>query len=342
MSEDMNVELPDEDNQIEEELDTKNAEAQSVASVDKADDSVKKAKPRKGDNTKQEPRTKAGMLNAMYGKLSAMKKTDLHAQYGKMMGEDIELDEEETIEETHYDFSDELTNLVESEATLSDEFKAKTAIIFETAIRSKISEEVDRLENEYQEKLDEELEATQAEMVEKVDNYLNYVVETWMKENEIAIEQGIRTEIAEGFMGKLKELFVESYIEVPESKIDLVDELATEVDELEEKLNNTTETMLEMTVKLEEYQRETVIREHASDLANTEVEKLRSLVKSLDFEDQEDFSQKVKTVKESYFKKEKLSSEVDIVENMASESDEIQEVNSSMDRYIQAVKTFKS
>jgi hypothetical protein len=342
MSEDMNVELPDEDNQIEEELDTKNAEAQSVASVDKADDGVKKAKPRKGDNTKQEPRTKAGMLNAMYGKLSAMKKTDLHAQYGKMMGEDIELDEEETIEETHYDFSDELTNLVESEATLSDEFKAKTAIIFETAIRSKISEEVDRLENEYQEKLDEELEATQAEMVEKVDNYLNYVVETWMKENEIAIEQGIRTEIAEGFMGKLKELFVESYIEVPESKIDLVDELATEVDELEEKLNNTTETMLEMTVKLEEYQRETVIREHASDLANTEVEKLRSLVKSLDFEDQEDFSQKVKTVKESYFKKEKLSSEVDIVENMASESDEIQEVNSSMDRYIQAVKTFKS
>ena len=342
MSEDMNVELPDEDNQIEEELDTKNAEAQSVASVDKADDSVKKAKPRKGDNTKQEPRTKAGMLNAMYGKLSAMKKTDLHAQYGKMMGEDIELDEEETIEETHYDFSDELTNLVESEATLSDEFKAKTAIIFETAIRSKISEEVDRLENEYQEKLDEELEVTQAEMVEKVDNYLNYVVETWMKENEIAIEQGIRTEIAEGFMGKLKELFVESYIEVPESKIDLVDELATEVDELEEKLNNTTETMLEMTVKLEEYQRETVIREHASDLANTEVEKLRSLVKSLDFEDQEDFSRKVKTVKESYFKKEKLSSEVDIVENMASESDEIQEVNSSMDRYIQAVKTFKS
>ena len=342
MSEDMNVELPDEDNQIEEELDTKNAEAQSVASVDKADDSVKKAKPRKGDNTKQEPRTKAGMLNAMYGKLSAMKKTDLHAQYGKMMGEDIELDEEETIEETHYDFSDELTNLVESEATLSDEFKAKTAIIFETAIRSKISEEVDRLENEYQEKLDEELEATQAEMVEKVDNYLNYVVETWMKENEIAIEQGIRTEIAEGFMGKLKELFVESYIEVPESKIDLVDVLATEVDELEEKLNNTTETMLEMTVKLEEYQRETVIREHASDLANTEVEKLRSLVKSLDFEDQEDFSRKVKTVKESYFKKEKLSSEVDIVENMASESDEIQEVNSSMDRYIQAVKTFKS
>mgnify|MGYP003631480036 CR=1 FL=1 len=342
MSNDMNVELPDADNQIEEELDTKNAEALSVASVDKADDGVKKAKARKGDNTKQEPRTKAGMLNAMYGKLSGMKKTDLHAQYGKMMGEDFELDEEDTIEETHYDFSDDLTNLVESEATLSDEFKAKTAIIFETAIRSKIASEVDRLENEYQEKLGEELETTQADLVEKVDNYLNYVVETWMKENEIAIEQGIRTEIAEGFMNKLKDLFVESYIEVPESKVDLVDELANEVDELEEKLNSSTETVLEMTVRLEEYQREAVIREHASDLANTEVEKLRTLVSSLDFEDAEEFAHKVKTVKESYFKKEKLSSEVSLVEDMAAETDEFQEVSSSMDRYLTAVKNFKS
>jgi len=342
MSDDMNVELPDEDNQIEEELDTKNAEAQSVASVDKADDSVKKAKARKGDNTKQEPRTKAGMLNAMYGKLSAMKKADLQASYGKMMGEEFELDEEESIEETHYDFSEDLNNLVESEATLSDEFKAKTAIIFETAIRSKIAEEVDRLEDEYQEKLAEELESTQADLVEKVDNYLNYVVETWMKDNELAIEQGIRTEIAEGFMGKLKELFVESYIEVPESKIDLVDELANEVDELEEKLNASTESVLEMTVQLEEYQRESVIREHAGDLANTEVEKLRSLVSSLDFEDIDEFSHKVKTVKESYFKKEKLSSEVDIVEDMTVEGEETVEVSSSMDRYLTAVKNFKS
>jgi len=336
MSDDMNVELPDEDNQIEEELDTKNAEAQSVASVDKADDSVKKAKARKGDNTKQEPRTKAGMLNAMYGKLSAMKKADLQASYGKMMGEEFELDEEESIEETHYDFSEDLNNLVESEATLSDEFKAKTAIIFETAIKSKIAEEVSRLEDEYQEKLEEETQSIHDDLVEKVDNYLNYVVEQWMEENQLAVEQGLRTEIAEGFMNSLKDLFVESYIEVPESKVDLVDELADQVEDLESKINEQTASVMEMSEKLEAYQREAIISESARDLADTQVEKLRSLVSSLDFESEEVFEQKVKTVKESYFKKEVVSEE-EIVEDWEGEAKEVAS-SGVMEMYLSALK----
>jgi FtsZ-binding cell division protein ZapB len=342
--ENMNVELPDEDIELEEAHDEKNAEAQSVASVDAADDKVKKAPARKGDQTKQDPapKTKAGMLNAMYGKLSAMKKTDLHAMYGKMMGEEIEV-EEEAIEESQYDFSTELHSLVESEATLSDEFKAKAAVIFEAAIRSKITEEVDRLEDEYQSKLEEELTETRDDLVEKVDNYLNYVVEQWMKENELAVEQGIRTEIAEGFMGKLKELFVESYIEVPESKIDLVDELASEVDELEEKLNSSTEAMLEMSSQLEELQRDAVVREHARDLADTEAEKLRSLVSSLDFEDADDFGQKVKTVKEAYFKKEAVTSEADaIIEESAEDDAQTVEVSDVMSRYLSAMKSINN
>jgi predicted phage gp36 major capsid-like protein len=125
-----------------------------------------------------------------------------------------------------------------------------------------------------------------------------------MEENKLAVESGLRTEIAEDFMGKLKDLFVESYIEVPESKVDLVDELAEQVEELEEKLNAQTANVLEMSEELENHQREAIIREAARDLAETQVEKLNSLVESLDFEDEESFAHKVKTVKESYFKKE--------------------------------------
>jgi len=337
---DQNVELPiDEDNQIEEASAQKmpvGTEADSIASVDKTDAPVKKAPARKGDQSKQDPmpKTKAGMLNAMYGKLSAMKKADLHAVYSKMEG--VEVDEDgEAIELPEFSYTDELDSLVESEATLSDEFKAKTAVIFETAIRSKLSEEIERLEDEYQTRLDEELDATRTDLVEKVDSYLNYVVENWMQENKLAVETGLRTEIAEDFMGKLKDLFLESYIEVPESKVDLVDELAQSVEELEEKLNTQTASMLEMSERVETYQREAIIREASRDLAETQVEKLKSLVDSLDFEDEDSFSQKVKTVKESYFKKEVSATEEEIVEDWGTST---QEVSSVMDMYLSAIK----
>jgi TolA-binding protein len=140
-------------------------------------------------------------------------------------------------------------------------------------------------------------------------------------------------------MNNLKELFVESYIEVPESKVDLVDELAASVEELEEKLNDQTGSVLEMREKLEEYQRETVIRESARDLADTQVEKLRSLVSSLDFEDEESFTEKVKTVKESYFKKEVTSTEEVIEEDW--DTDATVESNSTMDMYLNAIKRTK-
>ena len=337
---DQNVELPiDEDNQIEEASAQKmpvGTEDESIASVDKTDGPVKKAPARKGDQTKQDPmpKTKAGMLNAMYGKLSAMKKADLHAMYSKMEG--VEVDEDgEAIELPEFSYTDELDALVESEATLSDEFKAKTAVIFETAIRSKLSEEIERLEDEYQTRLDEELDATRTDLVEKVDSYLNYVVENWMQENKLAVETGLRTEIAEDFMGKLKDLFLESYIEVPESKVDLVDELAQSVEELEEKLNTQTASMLDMSERVETYQREAIIREASRDLAETQVEKLKSLVDSLDFEDEDSFSQKVKTVKESYFKKEVSATEEEIVEDWGTST---QEVSSVMDMYLSAIK----
>jgi len=351
MSNDMNVELPaDEENQIEEAKAQQmpvGTEADSIASVDKAEGGVKKqASARKGDklSAKDEPsgkpKTKAGMINAMYGKMAKAKKEELAAMYDKMVEEGFDFeDEDEAVElpETSYDFSEDLHALVESEATLSDEFKAKTAIIFETAIKSKIAEEVSRLEDEYQEKLESEIETTREDLVEKVDNYLNYVVEQWMEENKLAVETGLRTEIAEGFMNSLKDLFVENYIDVPESKVDLVDELAASVEELEEQLDEKTAAVLEMSNKLEAYQRESIIREQSRDLADTQVEKLQSLVSSLDFEDEESFASKVKTVKESYFKKEIANDTQEIAEDL---DDSVQTVvtSSVMEQYLNAIK----
>jgi hypothetical protein len=346
MSEINNVELPaEENNQIEEASAQKmpvGTEADSIASVDKTDDAVKKAPSRKGDQTKQDPmpKTKAGMINAMYATMSGMKKDQLTAAYKKMR-EDLDMEdfeESDAVElpETSYDFSDDLNALVESEQTLSDEFKAKTAVIFETAIRSKLTEEVERLEDEYQSRLEEELNTTRSDLVEKIDSYLNYVVENWMEENKLAVENGLRTEIAEGFMNNLRELFVESYIDVPESKVDLVDELAEQVEDLEEKLNVQTATMLGMNEALETFQRQTIIREASRDLAETQVEKLASLVESLDFEDEESFAQKVKTVKESYFKKNVKETE-EITEDWSTDGETV-EVNAVMSQYLNAIK----
>lgn len=339
-----NVELPvEENNQIEEASAQKmpvGTEADSIASVDKTDDSVKKAPSRKGDSSKQDPmpKTKAAMINAMYAKLSGMKKDQLSAAYAKMSEElDLEEMDAEVVElpETSYDFSDDLEALVESEATLSDEFKAKTAVIFETAIRSKLSEEVERLEDEYQSRLDEELETSRSDLVEKVDSYLNYVVENWMTENQLAVENGLRTEIAENFMDNLRGLFVESYIEVPESKVNLVDELAEQVEDLEEKLNARTAEVLEVNESLEMFQRQQIVREASRDLAETQVEKLASLVEGLDFEDEESFATKVRTVKESYFKKEVTQAE-EIQEDWDAEQTE--ETSSVMSQYLTAIK----
>lgn len=338
MSDDINVELPE----IEEASAQKmpvGDEQQSVAATDKASGSTKQAPKRKGDMANKDepsgaPKSKAAMINAMTSKMAGMNGKALHAMYSKMESVDVDEDSE-AIELPEFSYTDELDALVENEATLSDEFKSKTAVIFETAIRSKLSTEVERLEDEYQSRLEEELDTSRSDLVEKVDSYLNYVVESWMKENQLAVEQGLRTEIAEGFMNRLRDLFEESYISVPESKVDLVDELADQVEELEERFNGQTAQLIEMTEELQAHKRATIVREASGDLAETQVEKLAGLVESLDFEDEETFAAKVKTVKESYFAKE-VSSEETVNEDW--EADATTETNSVMDMYLNAIK----
>ena len=311
------------------------SEPESIASVDKAADAVK---PKQAPA----PKTKAGMISAMTDKMLKMSKSDMesmYASYHKMKKEEVEeMEGEAIVESPEVDTMGELNALVESEATLSDEFKEKTAVIFEAAVKSKLSEEIDRLESQYKEELEEEISSTKSEMVEKVDSYLNYVVENWMKENELQVENGLRTEIAEGFMSKLKDLFSESYIEVPESKVDLVDELAEQVEELESKLNETTQKVIDQSGELEEMKKEEIIRESSSDLADTQVEKLKTLVNDLDFEDAEKFAEKVKTVKEAHFSNEPSGSDEIISEESEGESDELIESSSSMDKYVSTLR----
>ena len=324
--------------------DPKNAEAQSVASVKGAEGKGKTAKEPGGkggpkDPMQKLPGTKAGMINAMYMKASKMKKEELAGMYAKLMGEtvaeEVEADDQPIVE-YQADFSQDLDALIESEATLSEEFKAKTAVIFEAAIKSKLSEEIDRLEENYKTELEEEVSATKADMVEKVDSYLNYVVENWMEENKLAVETGLRTEISEKFMNSLKDLFTESYIDVPESKVDLVDELAAEVEELEEALNNSMAKAIETAEELEDMKRNEVIREASKDLAETQVEKLAKLVGDITFEDEDTFAEKVKTVKESYFKKESVES---VIEDAVEDEDgNIVETTGTMEQYLTAIR----
>ena len=304
--EDQDVEL---DEEIEEAHDPKNAEAASVASVDKAGNATKKAPARKGDkNVKDEP-----AAQGVPAKAPQQESVDIDA-----------------------DFSDDLNALVESEATLSEGFKEKAAVIFEAAIKSKLSEEVDRLEAEYQAELQEEITRTKEDLVEKVDSYLNYVVEQWMEENKLAIQSGLRTEIAENFMGSLKDLFVESYIEVPESKVDLVDELATANEELEEQANAAQAKAMELAEQLEGYKRAAIIAEASKDLADTQAEKLAKLCEDVDFGNEETFASKVATIKESYFSKKSTQTVTEEIDE--TDEPEVIEESSSMATYINALR----
>lgn len=302
------------------------SEPESIASVDKAADATSKVAPPK-------PKTKAGMVNAMYKTVSKMNKKDLMAAYDKVCeGVDLE-------DVAELDTSAELSAIVEGEATLSEEFKEKTAIIFETAVKTKLSEEVTRLEEQYAEELAEEVETIKTDLVGKVDSYLNYVVETWMEENKLAIESGLRTEIAEGFMNGMRDLFVESYVEVPESKVDLVDELAEQVSELEEKLNSTTGDAISLAEELETYKRNTIIAEASRGLADTQAEKLTELLSNVDFDNEETFVTKVNTVKESYFSKEIPEQLEESVSTLIEDTEQEEvEVSSSMEVYLNALR----
>jgi hypothetical protein len=321
----------------------------------KHEDEEEEHEPKK--ETVNVPKTKAGVIQAAVDMLKAARKEQAQAMFSKMVLGD---DEEESVKSADdavkgvkkaadpkakakveaIDFDEDLENIIKEEATLSEGFRGKAQAIFEAVLTSKLSQEIDRLESEYAQNLEEEVSDVQTQLVEKVDSYLNYVVENWMKDNEVAVQNGLRTEIAEDFMTSLQSVFKEHYIEVPEGKVDLVDELNEQVNELEATLNKTTEDNIDLHSKVQAFEKQEVVREQSSGLAETEAEKLASLVEDIEFDNKESFEMKVKTVKESYFKQDSEES-VDEVDSLLGDGEVAEEaISESMARYTQAITNF--
>ena len=306
------------------------------------------------------PKTKAGMVKAIYDQLNSMKKAELSDSFGKIMGSTLsEEDEEEggdeeeeeevpaeskqlKKEDLKIDVKEDIEAITSGE-DLSEEFKTKAATIFETAVTAKVLAEVnERLshyEEEYRKELDEAKETHNSALSEKVDGYLNYVVEEWMKENEIAVEKGIRSELVEDFMSGLKNLFQEHYIDIPEEKVDLVDDLFEKVEELETKLDESINHNVTIKGELAKFKREESLRDVSKDLADTEKEKLGKLAEGIDYENEEQFSEKLGVLKENYFPKTNESTQTltEDVENNT--EDEVEEkVDENMKLYVDTMK----
>jgi len=257
--------------------------------------------------------------------------------------DDVATDAEVASEDGDKTVSEGLLSMFGDE--LSEEFKEKVTTLFEAAMNDRVASEVQRL----QEEKDAEIEALKAELTEQVDTYMTYVVEQWMKENQVAIDNQIRADISENFISGLKNLFVENYIEVPADKIDLVDDMADHVVELEDKLNVAIAENIEMKQMINEAQMEAVFDEVSEGLADTQAEKLKVLIEGISFEDADSYRKKVDIVKENYFSDKKKTG-TDILEDEQAaidpDSDSGKDVLKSTDpivnRYAEAIsKTLK-
>jgi Spy/CpxP family protein refolding chaperone len=227
----------------------------------------------------------------------------------KTMREDDEQDEElideveeaDAIAEFKSRMKEDVTALFADDQTISEDFKSKAATIFEARVIDRVTQIQEDMESEYAGMLEEAVEQIKSDLTEKVDDYLNYVVEQWMEENQIAIESGLRSEITEDFIAGLRNLFAENYINVPEESVDLVEELAAKVEELETKLNEEIETNIVYKKALTEAIKEQLTVEVCEGLTATQVEKIKSLAESVDFSTEEEFVDKLETLRENYF-----------------------------------------
>jgi hypothetical protein len=211
------------------------------------------------------------------------------------------IDDETAIEEMKAQMKEDVASLFADDKNISEDFKAKAATIFEARVFDRVAQIQEQMEAEYAGMLAEAVEGIKAELTEKVDDYLNYVVEQWMEENEIAIESGLRSEITEDFIAGLRNLFAENYINVPEDKVELVDELASKVEELEVKLNEEIEANVQYKKQLTEAIKTQLVNEVCEGLTATQVEKIKTLAESVEFSTEEEFVEKLETIRENYF-----------------------------------------
>jgi hypothetical protein len=253
------------------------------------------------------PKTKAELINAMYGQLKAMKKDPLMASYKSIMASHCESVEEDTEADL---FAEDLKVLADADQELTEDFKSKASILFEAAVANKVNTIKEELEAEYAADLQEEVTYVRESLIEKIDDYLSFVVESWIEENQEFVDNKLRVEITENFMKALQNTFTEHYIEVPDSKVDLVDDLSEQVTEIKESLANVSAEKEELARQVEELSREKIISEASTDLASTEAGKLASLVEETEFVDSETFAAKVATIKEGFFKESTETEEV--------------------------------
>jgi len=365
------VELQETEQQVEESVETVEEEQLDEFKASMGDPSEvpeptsTKAKPRKGDKKVTDdpkdsptavkvPGTKAGMINAMMSKMNEMPTKQLKSSFGKMMAglkmEEVEV-EEDAIEEVHsvrdlpkvtaedVSVAEDVNAMFEGADDLNEEFKEKAATIFEAAVVAKVNEQLEKISTNFEAELAEEVETLQKEMTENLDQYLDYVVEQWMEENRLAVEQGLKAEMVEDFLKGLKGLFEEHYVEIPDEKVDVVEELATRTEELESKLNEQIEKNVELHGVVEQYKRDQLIESVSASLTDTQKAKFETLAEGIDFNDEETFTNKLTIVKESYFGKGEdttSSYELDDDEPLTEEAAE-KPVPAEMANYVNAI-----
>jgi len=305
------------------------------------------------------PKLKSEILQGLVDHMKGLKKEDLAKIYGSQVigeeedGEDEEEDSDEDEKEESKKVKESIDQKIEdldvsqdvealiADEELSEEFKAKAATIFETAIKSKVRSELEKIQEENDKQMKELAETSMTSMVEKVDDYLNYVVEQWMSDNELAIERGLKGEIAEDFISGLKGLFEDHYIDVPDEKYDILEANLTKIEELEDKLNKQMEENVQLKKAKGELVKESMIADVADGMTDTETEKFQSLVDDVEFSDEESYKEKLQTIKESYFGTDEVKAQDETLTEEGTKEETV-EVSGEMAKYMTAIKRDES
>lgn len=332
---------------LEEEKAAKEVDGDAAAAEVAA--TVKKSAPKQA----AAPKTKVAMINAALEAMKGKKKDDLAASYESIMAslkvegfeaaEETAVDSAQSIKEIRQISSEDISIAEDVEAMfgsedLSEDFVGKATTIFEAAVVSKVNEILESVTVDFEAELEAEKVQIVEELSTQVDSYLEYVAEEWMKENELAVEQGIRSEIVENFMSGLRSLFTENYIDIPEEKVDLVDELASKVEELESSINEEMERNIELRKELVESKRAAILTTACEGITESQAIKLTSLSEGVEFEDEGSYASKLEMIKENYFAKEEVISEEVIVDDEPLElAEEVAPTDPGMAAYLNAI-----
>ena len=252
--------------------------------------------------------------------------------------------EEESTETEAVDLNaaiEEDVNALLSGEDLSEEFKEKAKTIFEASINAKITDIENQLNEQYEKALNEQVEEIKVELTERTDAYLEYVADEWLKENALAVENGIKTEMTESFMAGMKNLFEEHYVTLPDDKYDVLENMVDKLDEMETKLNEQIEKNVSLNQKLGESTAQTVFNNVAEGLAVSQKEKLQSLAESVEFESEESYRGKIETLKESYFGQKKTTSTASAPQELKEEAAHVEPATGAMATYLEALGRMK-